>query len=119
MKRILYINCTVRNDSRTAGLCSDYLKELAGEDVEITELKLSEDTAWSAYFEKNNSDLDARENRRILYHAMLDAGFTNLPSEWWHYDYGTKFWGYFTGKQPLYEGLGDVLLGRGEKILTQ
>lgn len=91
-----------------------------GDDVDMgTSFDSFKDTAWSAYFEKNNSNLDARENRRILYHAMLDAGFTNLPSEWWHYDYGTKFWGYFTGKQPLYEGLGDVLLGRGEKILTQ
>ena len=29
-----------------------------------------------------------RDHRRLLYHAMLDAGFSNLPSEWWHYDFG-------------------------------
>lgn len=81
-----------------------------GDDVDMgTSFDSFKETAWSAYFEKNNSNLDARENRRILYHAMLDAGFTNLPSEWWHYDYGTKFWGYFTGKQPLYRGIGDIM----------
>jgi D-alanyl-D-alanine dipeptidase len=26
-----------------------------------------------------------RANRRILLDAMTDAGFTNLPEEWWHY----------------------------------
>ena len=26
-----------------------------------------------------------RENRQILVDAMTDAGFTNLPEEWWHY----------------------------------
>ncbi len=37
-------------------------------------------------------DEQVRENRRLLYYAMIDAGFTNLPSEWWHYDYGDRFW---------------------------
>jgi D-alanyl-D-alanine dipeptidase len=36
---------------------------------------------------------------------MISAGFTNLPSEWWHYDYGTKFWAYFTGNKALYKGI--------------
>lgn len=108
MKQILYLNCTMRKDSVTESLCQDYLKEV--DDVDMgTSFDSFKETAWSAYFEKNNSNLDARENRRILYHAMLDAGFTNLPSEWWHYDYGTKFWGYFTGKQPLYRGIGDIM----------
>lgn len=39
---------------------------------------------------------------------MCNAGFTNLPSEWWHYDYGTRFWGFFTGNQALYEGILDA-----------
>lgn len=38
-----------------------------------------------------------RDNRRILYNAMHAAGFTNLPSEWWHYDYGDQLWAWHKG----------------------
>lgn len=67
-------------------------------------------TAWTAYYEKSNSNIEARKNRRMLYFAMLDAGFTNLPSEWWHFDYGTKFWSHFTGKPAIYKGIADIKL---------
>lgn len=60
--------------------------------------------AWTSYFEIGTFSSEVKTNRRILYNAMIKAGFTNLPSEWWHYDYGTKFWGYFKNKSPLYEG---------------
>lgn len=49
----------------------------------------------TAHFEKtagNQSELDARRNRRLLYHAMVNAGFTNYPAEWWHFDYGDQMW---------------------------
>ena len=36
-------------------------------------------------FEKEGMDETIRENRRILYNAMTKAGFTNLPSEVWHF----------------------------------
>lgn len=39
----------------------------------------------------------ARQHRRILIHTMLAAGFTNLPTEWWHFDYGNQNWAYFSG----------------------
>lgn len=65
------------------------------------------------YFEKRGAaDKDRkdeaasiRENRRLLYHVMTDTGFTNLPSEWWHYDYGNRFWGYYNQKPAIYNGL--------------
>ena len=31
---------------------------------------------------------------------MIKAGFTNLPSEIWHYDYGNRAWAYYK-KSPL------------------
>lgn len=31
-------------------------------------------------------------NRRLLFHAMTGAGFTNYFGEWWHYDYGNQRW---------------------------
>lgn len=49
--------------------------------------------------EKQTSDWhNRRTNRRLLYNAMTEAGFTNYPYEWWHYDYGTPL--YALAKQP-------------------
>ncbi len=41
---------------------------------------------------QSKREIEARENRRLLYHAMIEAGFVNYPHEWWHYDYGTQMW---------------------------
>jgi D-alanyl-D-alanine dipeptidase len=30
---------------------------------------------------------------------MHQQGFTNLPSEWWHFDYGDQLWAYY-GAHP-------------------
>lgn len=43
-----------------------------------------------------NDYTQERKNRRLLYKAMIKAGFTNLPSEWWHYDYGNQLWAYYS-----------------------
>lgn len=32
-----------------------------------------------------------RKNRKILYDAMIKAGFVNYPNEWWHYSFGDVF----------------------------
>ncbi len=58
----------------------------------------------TTYYEKEGSAL-IRDNRRILYNAMLSAGFSNLPSEWWHYDYGDRFWAFYMRKPALYRGV--------------
>lgn len=39
----------------------------------------------------------ARQHRRILVGAMVQAGFTNIPTEWWHFDFGNQNWAYFSG----------------------
>ncbi|SHF58379.1 D-alanyl-D-alanine dipeptidase [Marinomonas polaris DSM 16579] len=46
-----------------------------------------------------------QENRRILYNAMIEVGFTNLPSEWWHYDFGNQLWAYRTGSKKAIYGV--------------
>ncbi len=63
------------------------------------------DRAWTNHFEVHTKCNEVKHNRRLLYNAMIQAGFTNLPSEWWHYDYGTKFWAYFNQKDALYKGI--------------
>ena len=40
----------------------------------------------------------ARDNRRLLFHVMHNAGFTNLASEWWHFDYGNQLWATALGR---------------------
>lgn len=35
---------------------------------------------------------EARRNRRLLFWAMHREGFSSLPSEWWHYDFGDQLW---------------------------
>lgn len=45
----------------------------------------------------NQSQQQIRGNRRTLHNAMLAAGFSNLPSEWWHYDYGDQLWAWHSG----------------------
>ena len=61
------------------------------------------DMANTDYFERHNLNDEIRNNRRMLYGAMTKAGFTNLPTEWWHYDYGNKFYAYYTGEAAIYK----------------
>lgn len=56
-------------------------------------------------YEKNGMNKIIRNNRRILYNSMIKAGFINLPSEVWHYDYGDKYWAFHTGKSAIYKGI--------------
>lgn len=60
----------------------------------------------TAFFE-NNCDITVRDNRRMLYQIMTDAGFTNLPAEWWHFDYGNRFWAFYNDKPAIYKGVFD------------
>lgn len=66
------------------------------------------DRSWSNHFEYYENYDEVKRNRRILYNAMVEAGFTNLPSEWWHYDYGDKFWSHFKNKPAIYTGILDI-----------
>lgn len=62
--------------------------------------------AYTAYYEdEKNGEVEIRNNRRILYNAMIAEGFTNLPTEWWHFDYGDKFWAYYTDNIAFYSGI--------------
>ena len=63
------------------------------------------DKTQTAFFELHDESDEIRSNRRLLYHCMTKAGFSNLPSEWWHYDYGNRFWGYFNSCPAVYEGI--------------
>lgn len=72
----------------------------------------------TAYFENDTQETFVRENRRLLYCVMTEAGFTNLPSEWWHYDYGDRFWAYYKHAPAIYRGVftREELNGKGYRI---
>jgi D-alanyl-D-alanine dipeptidase len=52
----------------------------------------------TAYYEQvPSAQLDVAErqrmeNRRLLYHVMVKAGFSSYEEEWWHFSYGDQFW---------------------------
>lgn len=53
-----------------------------------------------------NTPGQIRDCRRLLHYAMTVAGgFTNLASEWWHFDYGNQSWAYFCGEKCAKFGL--------------
>lgn len=62
--------------------------------------------SWTAALENKNDYKNeaAINNRRMLYHVMIESGFSNFPSEWWHYDYGDQLWAYYTGKKSALYG---------------
>lgn len=89
------------------------LVDEAGHDIPMgTRFDEMVPAAQTDYFENTDNE-EVIRNRRLLYHVMISCGFTNLPSEWWHYDYGDRFWAYYTGKPILY---GPVYEKEGIKI---
>lgn len=52
---------------------------------------------------------DQRDNRTILIRAMVSAGFSNYPGEWWHYMYGDR-------EYAAYEGLTFAKYGRADLL---
>lgn len=76
------------------------------------------DKAWTNHYEPDcyNGERNetVRDNRRLLYHVMTSVGFTNLPSEWWHYDYGDDKWAQLNHTAPLYAGILDAKIRNSE-----
>ena len=72
--------------------------------------QFDEASAWShTHAFEEVATPDAREtevikNRRLLYGIMTAAGFTNLPSEWWHFDYGNQLWAWYSGAERAIYG---------------
>lgn len=81
------------------------LLDYNGKEINMgTEFDEMVSAAQTDYYE-NLEDEEIKMNRRILYNAMISAGFTNLPSEWWHYDYGNRFWAFYKKKPIIYRAV--------------
>lgn len=48
---------------------------------------------------ENQPTHPAHHNRRLLYCIMTAVGFSNLPTEWWHFDHGNPLWAYYTQQE--------------------
>jgi D-alanyl-D-alanine dipeptidase len=48
--------------------------------------------AAALYFEQDEVNKTAGDNRRILRKALIEAGFRYDEDEWWHFDYGNQIW---------------------------
>ena len=46
----------------------------------------------------------AYQNRRLLYSVMNHVGFSNLPTEWWHFDYGNPLWAHYNQQKHAIYG---------------
>ena len=55
------------------------------------------------YFDKTESLY--KQNRNLLKNIMINAGFTQLPTEWWHFSYGDQIWAVDKGKESALFGL--------------
>lgn len=89
----------------TGGAIDLTLLDESGSELEMgTGFDEFSDLTYTAAFE-NEKNRIVRDNRRLLYHIMTNAGFTNLPSEWWHYDYGDRFWAYYRQQPAIYNGV--------------
>lgn len=66
--------------------------------------------AHTDYLETNGhldsySEIEARQNRRLLYWLMTEAGFVNNPNEWWHFSWGDQMWARITGQNAAVFGV--------------
>ena len=86
----------------TGGAVDLTLVDLDGQLLDMgTEFNASPyETAGATYTDADDLSLLAKSNRRVLVKAMFEAGFTNYPTEWWHWSYGDKYWALVTN-QPF------------------
>ncbi len=55
--------------------------------------------SWTAFYEADETKEGViNQRRRLLCHVMSQAGFTNLPTEWWHFDSGNQLWAHYSGQ---------------------
>ena len=52
-----------------------------------------------------NSDTQEQKNRELLVEVMHYAGFTQLPTEWWHFSYGDQIWAVDNGRDVALYGV--------------
>ena len=84
------------------------------------------DLSITDYFEKpfdvtsgmnEETWMEARKNRRMLFHLMRGQGFTNYHHEWWHFDLGDCIWSQLLGVPWIYDSM-EPSVSRLEKTIV-
>jgi hypothetical protein len=86
---------------------------------EMTHPEYRDTRSYTEFYEKSDGNEAALDNRRLLYNVMTQAGFTNYPFEYWHYDFGNQFHALSSGNNVAFYGFaGGVNEGRIVEDLT-
>jgi len=52
----------------------------------------------------------AKKNRKIMNEVMINAGFVNYLTEYWHWSYGDRYWAYHKGKNhAIYSSIDQMI----------
>lgn len=93
MKMLYYPHFT-KKELFELGYIADRSSHSRGSTVDLTivcdDIELNMGTHFDYFGELSHTDNlsivgEARKNRELLKNLMQDAGFVNLPLEWWHY----------------------------------
>ncbi len=60
--------------------------------------------AATNYFENNDKNNVARDNRRWFHKIMIEEGFETDHDEWWHFDFGNQKWAVQSNKLEAFYG---------------
>jgi zinc D-Ala-D-Ala dipeptidase len=90
---------------RTGGAVDVYLVDATGARLPMgTEPDETSPASATRHYEEYPEE-PYTGNRRVLFHALTGAGFTNYQGEWWHYDYGNQRWANCAGRDHAIYGL--------------
>ena len=70
---------------------------------------LASETRWY----EDHPEEPYTDNRRLLFHCMTSAGFSNYRGEWWHFDYGNQRWANCSGADCAIYGIPAEESGEG------
>ncbi|MDD2678045.1 MAG: M15 family metallopeptidase [Candidatus Paceibacterota bacterium] len=80
-----------------------------------SQFDILKENAFTDYFENLRAkkklsfyEIEAMENRRLLYWLMASEGFANNPNEWWHYSWGEQVWAKLKNKKNAFYSYLDI-----------
>lgn len=87
---------------QTGGAIDVTLGDVNGKEFNLG-TKLNEFTSRTKMYSRD-IDVEEKKRRKILFQAMVGAGFKNYPAEWWHFSYGDKLWAAYSRKNICFYG---------------
>ena len=77
----------------TGGALDLTIVDERGKELDMgTEIDELTEASASDYFDAQTEENLYKKNRKLLSEIMSAAGFTQLPTEWWHFSYGDQIW---------------------------